>query len=118
MGLENLITEKFNPETFVPAVGQGALGVETLKGSEYDEYIKELDDPIERMRIDAERSFMRRLNGGCHVPIGTYSIVENDDIYIIGMFELDGKLIRKDIRGKLEDGIKVGEKLAEKILSA
>ncbi len=118
MGLENLITEIFNPETFVPAVGQGALGVETLKNSEYDIYIRKLDNPVERKRIEAERSFMRRLNGGCHVPIGTYSTVESDEIYIIGMFEVDGKLVRKDINGKLEDGIKLGEKLAEKILKA
>lgn len=118
MGLENLITEIFNPETFVPAVGQGALGVETLKNSEYDSYIRKLDNPVERKRIEAERSFMRRLNGGCHVPIGTYSTVESDEIYIIGMFEVDGKLVRKDINGKLEDGIKLGEKLAEKILKA
>ena len=59
---------------------------------------------------------MRRLNGGCHVPIGAYSVVEKDRMYMIGMFEIEGKLIRKDIEGSLEDSRLLGEKLAEKIL--
>lgn len=116
MNMEDSITEYFDPFKFVPAVGQGALGIETLKNSEYDRVLKKLDDRVERLRIEGERSFMRRLNGGCHVPIGAYSVVEKDRMYMIGMFEIEGKLIRKDIEGSLEDSRLLGEKLAEKIL--
>ncbi|MDO5707235.1 MAG: hydroxymethylbilane synthase [Andreesenia angusta] len=116
MNLENLITQKFNPESFIPAVGQGALGIETIKNSEYDLELRRLDNEIERLRIESERSFMRALDGNCHSPIGAYSIVENYDLYIIGMFELNGKLVKKDISGNLEDGLRLGRALADKII--
>ncbi len=116
MDLQHLITQKFNPEKFIPAVGQGALGVETLKDSEYDRELRKIDDELERMKIEGERSFMRALNGDCHTPIGAYSVYESGKLYIIGMYELNGKLVREDIEGNIEDRFGLGEKLAEKIL--
>ena len=118
MKLEHLISETFNPEIFIPAVGQGALGVETIKDSIYDGELRKIDNELERMRLEAERSFMKRLNGGCHIPIGTYSVVEGDRLYMIGMFQVDDRLVRKDIEGKLEDRFNIGIQLAEKIISS
>ena len=118
LGMEDVITEYLNPKVFIPAVGQGALGIECLKDAENKEYFKALDNVETRITVEAERSFMKRLNGGCHTLIGCHAEIENDEIYIIGTFEVNGNIIVKDIRGKKEDNIALGIKLAESILNA
>ena len=114
--MEDIITEYLDPKVFIPAVGQGALGIECLKNSERKEYFKALDDKDTRTAVEAERSFMKRLNGGCHTLIGCYAEIKNDDLYMIGTFEVNGKIIVKDITGKKDDNIQLGIKLAESIL--
>ena len=116
LGMEDIITEYLDPKVFIPAVGQGALGIESLKNSESKEYFKALDDKDTRTAVEAERSFMKRLNGGCHTLIGCYAEIKNDDLYMIGTFEVNGKIIVKDITGKKDDNIQLGIKLAESIL--
>lgn len=116
LGMEDIITEYLDPKVFIPAVGQGALGIECLKNSERKEYFKALDDKDTRTAVEAERSFMKRLNGGCHTLIGCYAEIKNDDLYMIGTFEVNGKIIVKDITGKKDDNIQLGIKLAESIL--
>lgn len=113
MELEHLVTDYFDPTEFVPAVGQGAIGVETLRDSESDSIFRKLDIYEERVRIEAERSFMREMNGDCHTPIGAYSRLERDKLYMVGIFELEGVLVKKDVYGHAEDHIALGRKLAE-----
>lgn len=115
MNLEHLVTDYFDPIEFVPAVGQGAIGIEAIKNSEWADIFRELDIAEERIRIEAERSYMKEMNGDCHTPIGAYSKLEKDQLYMVGIFELDGKLVKKDIHGNREDYIVLGRKLAEKI---
>ncbi|WP_294352946.1 hydroxymethylbilane synthase [uncultured Clostridium sp.] len=117
LNLEHIITDYYDPTIFVPAIGQGALGVECLKNSEFRTYFKGLDSLDARLEVEAERSFMRALNGDCHSPIGAYTKLEGDDIYIIGTYEVAGKLIKKDICGKKERHIELGKELAKKILA-
>ncbi len=118
LGMEDVITEYLDPRIFIPAVGQGALGIECLINAENKEYFKALDNKETRITVEAERSFMKRLNGGCHTLIGCHAEIENDQLYIIGTFEVDGEIIVKDIRGRKEDNISLGIKLAESILNA
>lgn len=118
LGMEDIITEYLNPEIFVPAVSQGALGIECLKNGEYNKYFRELDNKYVRVTVEAERSFMRELNGGCHSLIGAYATLDGNDIYIIGTYEVNGTIVKKDILGKKEDNIELGRKLAQKILKA
>lgn len=113
---ENIITEYFDPTIVLPAVAQGALGVECLKTSEAKVYFESLEDKNARLTVEAERSFMRALNGDCHSAIGVYSEIQNNDLYMIGMFEVNGKLIKKDILGSKNDNIILGSELAKKIL--
>ena len=117
LNLNHIITEYFNPKEFIPAVSQGAIGIECVKGSENSEYFKKLEDSEARLTVEAERSFMRELNGDCHSLIGAYSEVNGDELYMIGIYDLNGRIIRKDITGKKCDHIEVGRKLAEKILN-
>lgn len=116
LGMEDIITEYLNPEIFVPAVSQGALGIECLKNGKYNDYFKSLDNKDVRVTVEAERSFMRELNGGCHSLIGAYATIEGNDLYIIGTYEINGVIVKKDILGNKEDNIELGKKLAQKIL--
>ncbi|MDB1924006.1 hydroxymethylbilane synthase [Clostridium tertium] len=116
LGLEDIITDYFDPKEFLPAIGQGALGIEALKNGEYNNYLKMLDNKEVRRAVEAERSFMKKLNGGCHSVIGVYSEIKNDDLYMIGTFDVGGKIIKKDILGKKSENIELGFKLAQKIL--
>lgn len=113
---ENLITEYFDPKIILPAVAQGALGIECLKISEAKVHFEALEDRSARLTVEAERSFMRALNADCHSAIGVYSEIQNDDLYMMGMFEVNGKFVKKDILGSKNDNIFLGQELAKKIL--
>lgn len=116
LGMDDIISDYFEPKIFLPAIGQGALGIECLKNSETSKYFKALDNMEVRRNVDAERSFMKALNGGCHTLIGAYSEIIGNDLYMIGTFMVNGKIIKKDIIGSKEENIELGIKLAEKIL--
>ena len=118
LGMEDIISDYLNPEIFVPAVSQGALGIECLKDSEYNKYFKSLDDINVRITIEAERSFMKELNGGCHSLIGAYARLQGNDIYIMGTYEVNGIIVKKDILGNKDEYVELGKKLAKKILRA
>lgn len=113
---EDLITEYFDPTEFLPAIAQGALGIETLKSSDAKKYFKSLDDKISRLTVEAERSFMKELNGGCHSLIGAYSEIRGNDLYMIGTYQVGSKVIKKDILGEKDNNIDLGKRLAKKIL--
>lgn len=117
LGMEDIITDYFDPKVFLPAIGQGALGIECLKTSKYRDEFKSLDCKDSRITVEAERSFMTALNGDCHSLIGAYSEIIGDELHMIGAYEVNGEIIRKEIRGKVEDNKELGIKLAEKILS-
>jgi len=118
LGMECIITNYFDPYEFLPAVGQGALGIEIVRDGEHGDIFRGLNSQEVKMCVDAERSFMRRLNGGCHVSIGAYAVLEGNLMHIAGMFQVGDRLIKKDIEGNPEDYIKLGEALAEKIISS
>lgn len=117
LGLENIISDYFDPKIFLPAIGQGALGIEALKDGEYNSYLKKLDNKEVRIAVEAERSFMKELNGGCHSVIGIYSEIKNNDLYLLGTFEVgNGTIVKKDIVGDIINYRELGINLAEKIM--
>ncbi|MEN8078067.1 hydroxymethylbilane synthase [Clostridioides difficile] len=118
LGMEDIISDYLDPEVFIPAVSQGALGIECLKNGEYNKYFKNLDNKEVRIAVEAERSFMRELNGGCHSLIGAYARLQGNDMYIIGTYEVNGIIVKKDILGKKDEYVELGKKLAQKILRA
>lgn len=113
---EHLITEYFNPTEFLPAVAQGALGIECLKTSEAREIFRKLQDPNAKLTVEAERSFMKCLNGDCHSLIGAFSEIQGNDLYMIGIYDVGGRIVKKDILGSKYENIELGQKLAKKIL--
>lgn len=117
LGMEEIITDYFDPKVFLPAIGQGALGIECLKKSKYRDEFKALDCKDSRITVEAERSFMTALNGDCHSLIGAYSEIIGDELYMIGAYEVNGKIVKEEIKGKVKYNKELGIKLAEKILS-
>ena len=117
LGLQNIISDSFDPKIFLPAIGQGALGIEALNDGEYNSYLKKLDNKEVRIAVEAERSFMKELNGGCHSVIGIYSEIKNNDLYLLGTFEVgNGTIVKKDIVGDIINYRELGINLAEKIM--
>lgn len=117
LGLQEIITDYFDPKIFLPAIGQGALGIEVLANSEYSNILKELDNKEVRLTVEAERSFMRELNGGCHSVIGVYSEIKGNDLYMLGTFDVgNGNIVKKDILGNKQENINLGRELAKKIM--
>jgi hydroxymethylbilane synthase len=116
LNLEHKIAEYFDINKVVPAVGQGALGIEVLKESEFASVFKSLDNKNVRICVEAERSFMRELNGGCHSSLGAYAVIEGGVMNIVGIFDIGTRLVKKDITGSIEDYVELGKALAKKIL--
>lgn len=121
LGLTHLITERLSWDIMLPAAGQGSIGVEIRDGDrEIQELVSVLDDREARLAITAERAFLRRLEGGCQIPIGVLGMVENGKLQLRGVIaSLDGKkVIRSELSGQPEEAEEVGRQLAENMLAA
>ncbi len=112
---------RFSIEEMVPAVGQGALGIEIRKE---DEKIKKILSKIHsketEISIKAERAFLKTLEGGCQVPLGAYAWIKDFKIFIVGFIsDIEGERFYKaKEEGSIEDPEKIGERLAKKLLKA
>jgi hydroxymethylbilane synthase len=121
MKLEGTISQSISPEVCLPAIGQGALGIETrIADEEANQYLSVLDHEATHMSVIAERAFLRRLEGGCQVPIAALgSVSDQGKLMLKGLVgTLDGrKLIKGGIAGEIEKAEELGMALAESLLS-
>jgi hydroxymethylbilane synthase len=104
----------------LPSVGQGVLGIELRKNDEMSRNaVSFLNHPQTWMEVSAERAFLKRLGGGCQLPIAAYGQKKDNDILLRGLLgSLDGKVMIKDEeRGRCNDAELLGTTLAERILS-
>lgn len=116
LNLTHLITNYFEPEEFVPAVGQGALGIEALSGNSNIELFRSMNDKELSVCIEAERSYMKTLNGDCHTAVGAFARIEGETMHIIGIYAVDGNYVKMTAAGSKENGIELGRQLGLKIL--
>ena len=119
LGWSNRITEEISHEIIIPAMGQGALGIETRLGdSKTYNFISSLNHEQTNYEVSAERALVGKLDGGCQVPIGAYAKIEGDLITLKGLVaSLDGKIIHKsEIVGPIDDAINIGQDLGEVLL--
>lgn len=117
LGMEEIITNYFDTNEIVPAIAQGALGIEIYKDCEYEEILKSLDNYEVRICVEAERSFMTELKGDCHSTIGAYATIDNDMMTITGIYDVNGVLVKDTVVGKKEDYMDLGKKLSQNILN-
>jgi len=119
MELQEKVSEYLSPGIMLPAIGQGALGIELRQGDEkmYN-LVAFLDHHRTRLSIEAERSFLKRLGGGCQVPIAALGILEDKRLKLQGLVaDTEGKQIIKDqIEGEPSNAQELGRKLAERLL--
>jgi hydroxymethylbilane synthase len=120
LGLAEHATHVFSPEEMLPAVAQGALALEargddgaTLKR------LAALEHPETRVRTEAERGFLARIEGGCQVPIAGHARVEGSNVTLRALVaSLDGlRVIRGERTAALADARMMGEALADELLS-
>lgn len=119
LGLDERIRHEISPETCLPAVTQGTLGIEFFeKDKETLDIIQVLNHQDTETRTIAERAMNHRLEGGCQVPIGVFAELEGDNIKIRGLVgALDGsEILTANIEGKATDAKQLGVSLAEKLL--
>jgi len=120
LGWEDRITELFNPSVMCPAVGQGALAVETRDDGGSAFHIAErLEHAETRAAATAERAVLAALGGGCQAPMGSYAYVNDAILYVIGLIiSPDGsKLIRHAKHGSIAEAAALGHALAEQLLA-
>jgi hydroxymethylbilane synthase len=119
LGLDEKITEILPTDISLPAIGQGALGIETrVDDEEVEEKIKFLNDRDSSIAVTAERAFLKKLEGGCQVPIAAFGQIVGLTLQIDGMVgTIDGKrLIRHHMEGPIEKAEAIGMELAEILL--
>ena len=119
--LPERITSFIEPETILPAAGQGAVGIECRKDDAATiEILSVLNHTTTSYRVRAERAMNRHLQGGCQVPIGAYAEIDEQHLTLRGLVgSLDGKLLLEDeVNGSVNDAEKLGVELAEKLLAA
>jgi hydroxymethylbilane synthase len=119
LGLEERITEIIPTEISLPAIGQGALGIETRLGDkEVEEQIQFLNDKDSWIAVSAERAFLKKLEGGCQVPIAAFARTVGTTFQMDGLVgTIDGKrLVRHHLEGPIEKAESLGIELAEILL--
>lgn len=116
LGYHSAITEIIDPESVIPAVSQGAIAIEIRDN---DPVVKSLIDQINHaptlLAVQAERVFLRALEGGCQVPIGCYSSVTGNKYKITGFVsDLDGsKMLKGSMEGNLSEAQEIAKSLAD-----
>ena len=121
LGLDEHIRQVVPTEILLPAVGQGVMAVEIREtDAEIAALLQEINDHETETCVNGERAFLRRLEGGCQVPIGAFAVFELGEIFLHGFVgSLDGtRAIRQSIRGIASGAESLGTDLAEKCLAA
>ena len=120
LGLESRITQLLAPANSIPAVGQGALGIE-IRADRDDvrAWLAPLNDAGTAACVEAERAMSRALAGSCTVPLGAYAQIEGDVLRISGFVATpDGsELVRESAEGTPADADAIGRALAQKLVA-
>jgi len=117
--MDDRIRQSISSELILPAVGQGAIGLEAREGDDETlALISVLDHPTTRFRVLAERALNLGLNGGCQVPIACHATINGDQLHLRALVgEPDGSnIISGEIRGDKEDAEGLGTELADELL--
>ena len=120
LGMPNRITSFIEATQFLPAAGQGAVGIECrTDDATVQALLAPLADPETTACVLAERAMNAHLQGGCQVPIGGYAVLENGHIYLRALVgALDGsKIIYAEGKNTLENAEILGVQIAEKLLA-
>ena len=119
LGWDNRITEIIPPDILLPAMGQGAVGIEARKNDvENQILLADIDDEDTHYALDAERALVSQLEGGCNVPIGAFATLDGDQITLTGLVaSLDGKTLYKKAMTDIKtNAIVMGRKMGDQLI--
>ncbi len=119
LGLGSRISRYLEPEMCLPAIGQGAIGIECRsEDTRARHYIAALDDTAANIQISAERALNARMQGSCQVPVAGYAVEQSGQLHLRGLVGMpDGsRIIRGELRGLATDATRIGEQLAMDML--
>ena len=120
LGLNDKISAILPPKEFIPAPAQGALAVQIrADDSELADLVRQIDDKNSRIAAETERSVLETMHGGCSIPLGVYSQIQNDEITIDAIIsDLEGnKYVRRTITTPLDQAKTTAKKLAGGLLA-
>jgi hydroxymethylbilane synthase len=119
LGWNNCITEIIPPEILLPAMGQGAVGIETRKNDVDNQILlADMDDEQTHYALDAERALVSQLEGGCNVPIGSFATLNGDQITLRGLVaSLDGKtMYKKELTDLKTNAVALGRRMGDELI--
>jgi hydroxymethylbilane synthase len=119
LGLASRVTQVLGEDFMLPAVGQGALGIETRgDDAETQRLVASLDDADSRVCVTAERALLRTLHGGCQIPLGALGVLRGGELHLeAGVFSVSGtESVRASENGPPEDAEDIGIRLAGVLL--
>ena len=119
LGLKERITQSIPESVLLPAIGQGAIGIECRVGdTDVNEMIAPLNDRETSLCVETERAFSRRLFGGCQLPIAGQASIIGNEINLVGLVaRIDGsEVIKSELSGDIEKRDEIGTALAESLL--
>jgi hydroxymethylbilane synthase len=120
LGLSARIKSTISPQDSIPAVGQGALGIE-INANRQDliKTLEPLNHKDSQICVEAERAFSRALAGSCTVPLGAYATITNAEIVMSGFVaSVDGKqMLKETITASIANPDETGRGLAEKLIA-
>jgi hydroxymethylbilane synthase len=118
LGLQDRISARISVSEMLPAVGQGAVAIETRSDNEFVEATQKLDHRETRLACLAERAFLRSLGGGCQFPIAAHAVFDGDVLKLDGLVaKPDGsEILRDSSSGSIDNPEALGIQLAEHLL--
>lgn len=119
MGWEDKISHYLESDAFIPAIGQGAIGIEHRSADrDVQQILAPVHDGDTAVAVRAERSLLKELEGGCQVPIGGHALVQGDEVTLTGLVaSLDGRKVFRVIRSAgRQDAEALGREVARVLL--
>src|ERR1700728_1348243 len=121
LGATSRVTQVMNADVMLPAVGQGALGIETrADDAPTSDLVAALDDTESRACVTAERALLHELQGGCQVPLGAWAQLRDRELHLeAAVFSADGReFIRREARADSADPAGAGKRLGQILMEA
>lgn len=115
LGLADRISRIFTENEMIPAAGQGVIAVQAREGESF-EFTRYINDIESQICVEAERAFVKELDGGCSSPIAAHAILDGDSITITGLYvDADNVEKKEKITGSSKQHIELGIELAKRI---
>ncbi len=116
--MDEFISELIDPEVMIPACSQGAIAIEIrIKDPFIEEILSKINDKETLITTNAERAFLKTLEGGCQIPVGSYTYIKDEQFHITGFISsIDGSIyLKASANASVEQAVEVSIQLAKKL---